>query len=161
MKPIEDANQEEAGLKEPGQALPSESMAGGRNHAGQQIARATGTVMIAFIVVSLVGVVQQMVMTRVFGMSADLDSYYAANRITELLFNLMAGGALGSAFIPMFTGFLTRDDKKSAWRLSLGRAQYGDANSYARFSASVGLCTADCGAWAVCFGWGCQPRPVG
>jgi putative peptidoglycan lipid II flippase len=35
-----------------------------------------------------------------------------------LLFNLVAGGALGSAFIPVFTGFLTRGDKRSAWRLA-------------------------------------------
>ncbi|MFZ3071144.1 MAG: murein biosynthesis integral membrane protein MurJ, partial [Anaerolineaceae bacterium] len=88
--------------------------------AGRQIARATGTVMFAFIISSLVGVVQQMVISRAFGTSADLDSFNAANRITELLFNLMAGGALGSAFIPIFTGFLTRDDKKGAWRLASG-----------------------------------------
>ncbi|MGV8049959.1 MAG: murein biosynthesis integral membrane protein MurJ [Anaerolineaceae bacterium] len=88
--------------------------------AGRQIARAASMVMIAFIVSNLVGVVRGMVITRAFGTSADLDSFNAANRITELLFNLMAGGALGSAFIPMFTGYLTREDKKGAWRLASG-----------------------------------------
>ncbi len=120
MKFAEDIPAEEAILSEHDQGAPKAAQAGGAQSAGQQIARATGTVMIAFIVVSLIGVVHQMVITRVFGVSAALDSFYAANRITELLFNLMAGGALGSAFIPMFTGFLTREDKKGAWKLASG-----------------------------------------
>ncbi|HOV30573.1 MAG TPA: murein biosynthesis integral membrane protein MurJ [Anaerolineaceae bacterium] len=120
MKFAEDIPAEEAILSEHDQGAPKAAQAGGAQSAGQQIARATGTVMIAFIVVSLIGVVHQMVITRVFGVSASLDSFYAANRITELLFNLMAGGALGSAFIPMFTGYLTREDKKGAWKLASG-----------------------------------------
>jgi len=88
--------------------------------ANQQIARATGTVMVAFIISNLVGLVRGMVVTDAFGTSADLDSFNAANRIAELLFNLVAGGALGSAFIPSFTGFLTRKDREGAWRLASG-----------------------------------------
>ena len=41
-------------------------------------------------------------------------------RIAELLFNLVAGGALGSAFIPTFTGFLTKEDREGAWKLASG-----------------------------------------
>ena len=86
--------------------------------ANRQIARAAGTVMIAFIISNLVGVVRGMVITNAFGTSADLDSFNAANRIAEMLFNLVAGGALGSAFIPVFTSFLTRDDRRGAWKLA-------------------------------------------
>lgn len=88
--------------------------------ANQQIARAAGTVMAAFIISNLVGVVRGIVITGAFGTSAELDSFNAANRIAELLFNLVAGGALGSAFIPVFTGFLTREDRPGAWRLASG-----------------------------------------
>ncbi len=86
----------------------------------RQIARAAGTVMFAFIISNLVGVVRGMVITDAFGTSADLDSFNAANRIAELLFNLVAGGALGSAFIPVFTRFLVREDRQGAWRLASG-----------------------------------------
>jgi len=120
MKLPEDLSTEEADLSQREQEATQAASAEVGQSAGQQIVRATGTVMIAFIVVSLIGVVHQMVITRVFGVSSALDSFYAANRITELLFNLMAGGALGSAFIPMFTGYLTREDKKGAWRLASG-----------------------------------------
>ncbi|MBG0771085.1 MAG: hypothetical protein H0S82_05215, partial [Anaerolineaceae bacterium] len=88
--------------------------------ANQQIARAAGTVMAAFIISNLVGVVRGIVVTSAFGTSVEMDSFNAANRIAELLFNMVAGGALGSAFIPTFTGFLTRDDRKGAWKLASG-----------------------------------------
>ena len=92
----------------------------GQATANQQIARAAGTVMAAFIISNLVGLIRGIVITDAFGTSADLDSFNAANRIVELLFNLVAGGALGSAFIPTFTGFLTREDRSGAWRLASG-----------------------------------------
>ena len=34
------------------------------------------------------------------------------------LFNLTAGGALASAFVPTFTGLLAKDDKTGAWKLA-------------------------------------------
>ncbi len=86
--------------------------------ANRQIARAAGTVMLAFILSNLVGLVRGILIYRAFGTSAELDSFNAANRVTEVLFNLIAGGALGSAFIPTFTGFLTRGDKPGAWKLA-------------------------------------------
>jgi putative peptidoglycan lipid II flippase len=83
-----------------------------------QIARAAGTVMAAFILANLVGLIRGIVITNAFGTNADLDAFYAANRVTELLFNLVAGGALASAFIPTFTGFLVKKDREGAWRLA-------------------------------------------
>jgi len=86
----------------------------------RRIARAAGTVMAAFILSNLVGLIRGMVIYRTFGTGADLDSFNAANRVAELLFNLIAGGALGSAFIPVFTSFLTRRDSEGSWRLASG-----------------------------------------
>ncbi len=67
---------------------------------------------------TLVGVARQILVARAFGTGADLDAFFAANRLPELLFNLMAGGALASAFIPTYTGFLTRKDRDGANRLA-------------------------------------------
>lgn len=93
---------------------------GETSQAGRQIARAAGIVMIAYVFSTLIGIIRGMVVSHAFGTSISLDSFNAANRVTELLFNLTAGGALGSAFIPMFTGYLTRKDLKGAWRLASG-----------------------------------------
>lgn len=86
--------------------------------ANRQIARAAGTVMFAIVFGQLMGLARGIVVANVFGASLELDSFYAANRVSETLFLLVAGGALGSAFIPTFTGLLTKGDKDSAWRLA-------------------------------------------
>lgn len=86
--------------------------------ANRQIARAAGTVMVAFVFSNLVGLARQILMANVFGTQAQMDAFSAANRVTETLFNLVAGGALASAFIPTFTALLTQGDRQRAWRLA-------------------------------------------
>src|SRR3990172_8125100 len=75
--------------------------------------------MAGFVVANLLGLLRQIIINRTFGTSAELDAYFAAFGVPDLLFNVLAGGALGSAFIPMFAGFLAEDDEKAkAWRLA-------------------------------------------
>jgi putative peptidoglycan lipid II flippase len=86
--------------------------------ANRQIARAAGTVMLAFVFGQLAGLARNILVARTFGASAELDAFFAANRVSETLFNLIAGGALGSAFIPTFTALLAKDDRRGAWKLA-------------------------------------------
>jgi len=83
-----------------------------------RIVRAAGIVMAATVVARLLGLARQMIVGQLFGTTADMDSFAAGNVVTETLFLVVAGGALASAFIPVFTGFLTKDDKRGAWRLA-------------------------------------------
>jgi putative peptidoglycan lipid II flippase len=69
---------------------------------------------------SIIGLASTVLVSRSFGTSAELDAFYAANRLTEIIFNLLAGGALASAFVPTFTEFLTQRDREGAWRLASG-----------------------------------------
>jgi putative peptidoglycan lipid II flippase len=82
------------------------------------IARAAGIVMAGFVLSNLTGLVKWVMVSQAFGTSAELDAFNAANRLPEILFNLMAGGALASAFVPTFTEFLTKGDRPGAWRLA-------------------------------------------
>jgi putative peptidoglycan lipid II flippase len=86
--------------------------------ANRQIARAAGTVMFAIILSQFVGLLRGILVARAFGASPQLDAFLAANRVSETLFLLVAGGALGSAFIPTFTGFLAKNQRAEAWRLA-------------------------------------------
>jgi putative peptidoglycan lipid II flippase len=88
------------------------------NLANRQITRAAGVVMVGMAFSSVIGLVTTMLVSRAFGTGAELDAFYAANRLTEILFNLMAGGALASAFVPTFTGFLIHEDHEGAWKLA-------------------------------------------
>jgi putative peptidoglycan lipid II flippase len=89
----------------------------GKNSANRQIARAAATLMVTFVFAKLIGLLANLLLARSFGTSGEVDAYLAANRFSETLFNLVAGGALASAFIPTFTTLLTRDDRQTAWRL--------------------------------------------
>ena len=74
--------------------------------------------MLAFVLSNLVGLVRQILVSRAFGTDTSLDAFYAAATLPDLLFNLMAGGALASAFIPTFTGFLSKENREGAWKLA-------------------------------------------
>jgi len=88
------------------------------NTATRQIARAAGTVMIAFALSNLIGLVRQILISRAFGTDRAIDAFYAASTYPDLIFSLVAGGALSSAFLPTFTGFLARGEKQDAWKLA-------------------------------------------
>jgi putative peptidoglycan lipid II flippase len=84
----------------------------------QQIARAAGIVIAAFALSRVLGLAREMIIGQQFGTSGELDAYLAAFRLPDILFQLVAGGALGSAFIPTFSGYLARGDERGAWRLA-------------------------------------------
>ncbi len=79
--------------------------------------------MVAIIVGQIAGLARGILVARAFGASPELDAFLAANRVSETLFLLVAGGALGSAFIPTFTGFLATGDRGSAWTLAASLAR--------------------------------------
>ncbi|KXK12706.1 MAG: integral membrane protein MviN [Chloroflexi bacterium OLB14] len=124
------------------------------SNSNQQIARAAGTVMFAILLGQITGLIRGVLVAQTFGASPELDSFFAANRVSETLFLLVAGGALGSAFIPTFTGLLAKDEKFSAWRLASSIANVIDfdfdfisianwifAPQIVRFALAPGLAT--------------------
>src|SRR5512141_3266205 len=84
----------------------------------RSLARAAVLVGVAYILSNLTGLGQRIIVTSRFGTSVEYDAFNAAFRIPDLLFNLLAGGALASAFIPTFTARLSRDQRALAWRLA-------------------------------------------
>jgi putative peptidoglycan lipid II flippase len=87
----------------------------------RQIARAAGTVAFAIVFGQLLGLLRSVLVARAFPVS-ERDAFFAANRVAETLFTLVAAGALGSAFLPTFTGLLVKGDKASAWKLAASLA---------------------------------------
>ena len=87
------------------------------DNANRQIARAAGTVMIAIVFGQLAGLVSKILVANAFP-AAELDAFFTANRVSETLFTLIAAGALGSAFLPTFTGLLVKNERPAAWKLA-------------------------------------------
>lgn len=97
---------------------PSPAQAESTSDHINRIARAASLVMVLFVASRVLGLLREIVIARQFGTSAEMDAYLAAFRLPDFLFYMVAGGALGSAFIPTFTGYLTRRDLPGAWRLA-------------------------------------------
>lgn len=83
-----------------------------------KLAQSTLIVMIAFGIAKAISLVQTIIIADVFGVGRQWDAYVTANRIPEQIFNLIAGGVLAHAFIPIFSGFLAKDDRPGAWRIA-------------------------------------------
>lgn len=83
-----------------------------------QLARSTLMVIIAFSIAKVISLGQTFIIAERFGVGSEWDAYVAANRIPELIFTLIAGGALSHAFIPIFSGYLAKGDTKGAWTVA-------------------------------------------
>ena len=84
----------------------------------RQIQVASVVIALSFVLSGALGVVRQAIIGGLFGAGSALDAFYAAFRIPEMLFTLVAGGALGSAFIPVYSRYLSREDAEGAARLA-------------------------------------------
>ena len=81
-----------------------------------QIARSTLIVMAAFAAAKAISLLQTWIIARSFGINPEYDAFVAANRLPEIIFNLIAGGAIAFAFIPVFSGLLAKSETRQAWK---------------------------------------------
>lgn len=83
-----------------------------------QVWRAAGIVSAAFVASRILGLVRDAVIGYYFGaVSVEANAYRIATRLPETVYFIIAGGALGSAFIPTFAAYFARDDREGGWRL--------------------------------------------
>ncbi len=84
----------------------------------RSLARAGLLVTGAFFAARVLGWIRLLVISTTFGASADLDAFFAAFRIPDLIFQLVAAGALGTALIPVIAGLFASDENARAWRVT-------------------------------------------
>ena len=85
--------------------------------AARNVARAGLIVSAAFLASRVLGWVRTLVIVRSGGSLTELDSFFAAFRIPDLIFQLVAAGALSSALIPIVSGLFATDEHPRAWRV--------------------------------------------
>jgi putative peptidoglycan lipid II flippase len=86
--------------------------------SGGGIARAAGLVMLGFVLSRVLGLVRDAIIAGVFGGGRLADVYFTASRPPETIFFVVAGGSLASAFIPTYVGYLAKDQRGQAWRMT-------------------------------------------
>jgi len=68
---------------------------------------------------SILGLLQTFLFTYVFGGGSDGDAYLQAYLIPNLIYTVVAGGALSSAFIPVFSHYAVgQRDERTAWHVA-------------------------------------------
>lgn len=82
------------------------------------IAEAAFLFMVAIIASHGLGVIRQSIFNALFGTGPEANAYIAAYRFPSILFDLIAGGALTHAFIPVFISYEKGSGQKEAWRLA-------------------------------------------
>ncbi len=82
------------------------------------LARAGLMVTGAFLASRILGWLRVVVLSNLFGAGAELDAYYAAFRIPDLIFELVAAGAISSALIPVLAGLIEHGERQRAWRVA-------------------------------------------
>src|SRR3954464_9906030 len=89
-------------------------------HSGRsdRIARAASLAGAATLTSRILGLVREQVLAALFGAGDEIDAYFVAFRIPNLVRDLFAEGAMSAAFVPTFTRHLTLHGKQSAWRLA-------------------------------------------
>jgi len=80
------------------------------------LARAGLVVSAAFLVSRVLGWVRLVVIAHNVPIEQQ-DAFYAAFRIPDLIFMLVAAGALSSAVVPIVSGLLEREEHAHAWRV--------------------------------------------
>ncbi len=73
-----------------------------------------------FLLSKILGLVQRRLFAQTFGTSSDLDAFFTATTFSDLLFSVIAGGAIASVFIPVFSGYLVRDEasRRAGWKFA-------------------------------------------
>jgi putative peptidoglycan lipid II flippase len=94
---------------------PTEPPGGEENQPN--VARAGGIMMLSLFLSRVLGIVRDQAMLWTFGMTIYTDAYRWAFQIPDLMFFLIAGGALSSAFIPVFSEYLHTGREEDAWKV--------------------------------------------
>jgi putative peptidoglycan lipid II flippase len=81
------------------------------------IAKSAAKVSLITMLSRVLGYVRDAVSAALLGVGAVSDAFFVAFRIPNMLRSLLAEGALSTAFVPVFTDYLEKNDKKDVWRL--------------------------------------------
>ena len=85
---------------------------------GNGVFQAAGILMLTMLLSRVLGFVRDIVITGSFGFGYETDAYYAAFTIPDLIYFALVGGALSSAFIPVFSSYLATKKEEDGYEVA-------------------------------------------
>ncbi|MBQ6807734.1 MAG: murein biosynthesis integral membrane protein MurJ [Firmicutes bacterium] len=80
------------------------------------VIRAAGLLMIVQVLSRVLGYARDVVMVNIFGADFATDAWNAAFLIPDTLYQVLIGGAIGSALIPVFSSYINNDRAEEGWK---------------------------------------------
>ncbi len=77
-------------------------------------------VMGGFVASKLLGLIRNIVISHQFGATREYEQFLAAISVPDTVFQVLAGGTVSAAFIPVFASYLAQHQEKNGWRLMSG-----------------------------------------
>lgn len=74
--------------------------------------------MVLMLTSKVLGLLRNRALAAQFGAGAELDIYVTAFVIPDFIANLLIVGTLSTAFIPVFSSYLTKNKQEEAWKLA-------------------------------------------
>ena len=84
----------------------------------RRIASAATLILVAYGLSRVLGAVRELVIANTFGTNHNLDDYRVAFGVPDLLFNLLLAGAISSAFIPVLSEYLAKNEPERARQIA-------------------------------------------
>ncbi|MCA9882642.1 MAG: murein biosynthesis integral membrane protein MurJ [Anaerolineae bacterium] len=91
-----------------------------QNQTDAQVAGATAILSIGNIASRVLGLVREQVLTYLFGASAAIDAFKAASLIPRAIYDLLIGGQLNGAIVPVLTEVVQTEGRDALWRVVSG-----------------------------------------
>ena len=89
---------------------------GGGSSVARTAAKATLVVIVFVLLSRVLGVIRSIAIARIFGQNTDTDIYNRSFAVPDMLQLLLAGGALSTVFIPVFTEYLNAKREDEAFK---------------------------------------------
>ena len=80
--------------------------------------RAATIVTVALLLSRILGLARTTLFAATFGNGFQASAFTNAFTLPDTIFSIVSGGALASAFIPVFTSYLAKSDRKGAWHIA-------------------------------------------
>lgn len=81
------------------------------------LAKAAGLLMLTQLASRILGFFRESIMAGFFGKTSATDAYQTAFILPDLLYWLLVGGVLSSAFIPVFSEYINKGKEEEGWRV--------------------------------------------
>ncbi len=82
-----------------------------------KVTQAAGMLSLGNFASRVLGLVREMVKAPLFGSGGDVSALDAALRIPTMIYDLLVGGVLSSAFVPIFHDYAAPERREELWRL--------------------------------------------